>query len=182
MLADSYDGVILDLMLPGKDGMSICRDLRSKNIKIPILMLTARDTLADKITGLEGGTDDYLVKPFAFEELIARLQAILRRPPMIVPQALVANGIMLNAATREITKNGKVVPFSHKEFTILEYFMRNPGRVITRQEILDHAWEYEFNSFSNLVDVKIKNIRKKIDPDARIIETIRGTGYRLNPS
>ncbi len=176
----SYDAVILDVMLPGKDGVSICRDLRKQNHRIPILMLTAKDTLAEKITGLEEGADDYLVKPFAFEELVARLRALLRRPSAMVSEEIVMYGISLNASTRTVSRNGHVVPLSHKEFTILEYLMRNPGRVVTRQEILDHAWEYEFNPFSNLVDVKIKNIRKKVDPDAQVIETIRGAGYRLN--
>ena len=176
----SYDAVILDVMLPGKDGVAICRELRQQGNQIPILMLTAKDTLAEKIAGLEEGADDYLVKPFAFEEVVARLRAILRRPAAIVPDEIVSAGLSLNASTHSVTKDGHKIPLSHKEFTILEYLMRNPGRVITRQEILDHAWEYEFNPFSNLVDVKIKNIRKKIDPDARIIETVRGTGYLFN--
>lgn len=176
----SYDALILDVMLPGKDGLSICRDLRKQGHRIPVLMLTAKDTLAEKIAGLEEGADDYLVKPFAFEELVARLRALLRRPVPIVHDEIVRGEISLNASTRTVTRNGHVVPLSHKEFTILECLMRNPGRVVTRQEILDHAWEYEFNPFSNLVDVKIKNIRKKVDPDAMAIETIRGAGYRFN--
>ena len=176
----SYDGIILDLMLPTKDGMSICRDLRKQGNMIPILMLTAKDTTTEKIAGLEQGADDYLIKPFAFEELLARLRAILRRPATLITETLTSNDLMINTTTHQVTKRGKNIPLSHKEFTILEYLARNPNRVITRQEILDHAWEYEFNPFSNLVDVKIKNIRKKIDPDAVIIETVRGSGYRFN--
>ena len=179
-LNKSYDGIILDVMLPTKDGFSISHDLRAQGITTPILMLTARDTLADKISGFDGGADDYLVKPFAFEELIARLQAILRRPKNLVTQEIAVGGIRLNQTTREVQKDNQPIALSHKEFIILEYFMMNPDRVITRQEILDHAWEYEFNPFSNLVDVKIKNIRKKIDPKATLIETVRGAGYRFN--
>jgi len=177
----AYDGIILDLMLPTKDGMSICRDLRKDGNQTPILMLTAKDTLEDKVLGLEEGADDYLVKPFAFEELIARLRALLRRPKTsFTPKELSINGITLNTANHTVTKSGRLIPLSHKEFIILEYLMKNPDRVISRQEILDHAWEYEFNPFSNLIDVKIKNIRKKIDPDASLIETVRGAGYRFN--
>ncbi len=177
---DAYDVVVLDVMLPKKDGVAVCRDLRAKNISIPILMLTARDTLADKITGLNVGADDYLVKPFSFDELVARLHVLMRRTRSSYAQELNLNGIRLNPLTRRVFRNEKEVKLTQKEFAILAYLMRNPDRVLNRQEILDHVWDYEFTTFSNLVDVKIKNLRKKIDPRGKIIETVRNVGYRFN--
>jgi DNA-binding response OmpR family regulator len=176
----TYDVVVLDIMLPKKDGLTICRELRAQHISVPILLLTAKDTLADKVLGLNQGADDYLIKPFAFDELVARLHALLRRPPVTHVRELSIQDIVLNPLTRRVTKNRKVIKLTQKEFAILLYLMRNPGKVITRQEILDHAWDYDFTSFSNLVDVKIKNLRKKIDPQGVIIETIRSVGYRCN--
>ena len=178
--SDTYDAIILDIMLPLKDGISICKDVRAKNISTPILMLTARDTVSDKVTGLNIGADDYLVKPFSFDELMARLHALTRRPQSNYTQELNLNGIRLNPLTRRVFKNEKEVKLTQKEFEILAYFMRRPERVLTRQEILDHIWDYEFTTFSNLVDVKIKNLRKKIDPKGKIIETIWNVGYRFN--
>lgn len=178
--SDAYDIVILDVMLPQKDGIAICRDLRTKNISIPILMLTARDTVADKVAGLNMGADDYLVKPFSFDELIARLHVLMRRTRSLYMQELDMNGIRLNPLTHRVFKNEKEVKLTQKEFAILVYFMRKPDRVLNRQEILDHVWDYDFTTFSNLVDVKIKNLRKKIDPKGKIIETIWNVGYRFN--
>jgi len=178
--SDVYDVIILDVMLPLKDGISVCRDVRAKNISTPILMLTARDTISDKVTGLNVGADDYLVKPFSFDELIARLHALMRRPQSNYTKELNISGIRLNPLTRRVFKNEKEIKLTQKEFEILSYFMRRPERVLSRQEILDHVWDYDFTTFSNLVDVKIKNLRKKIDPRGKIIETIWNVGYRFN--
>jgi DNA-binding response OmpR family regulator len=178
--ADAYNAVILDIMLPQKDGLAVCRDLRTKNISIPILMLTAKDTIPDKITGLNVGADDYLVKPFSFDELVARLHVLMRRTHSAYTQELHLNAIRLNPLTRRVFKNDKEIKLTQKEFAILAYFMRNPDRVLNRQEILDHVWDYDFTTFSNLVDVKIKNLRKKIDPKGKVIETVWNVGYRFN--
>lgn len=177
---DAYDAIVLDVMLPKKDGIAVCRDLREKGISTPILMLTARDALTDKVVGLRVGADDYLVKPFAFDELVARLHALVRRRPMGYAGALEGHGIRLDPLTRRVSKNGTEVRLSEKEFAVLAYLMRNPDRVLNRQQILDHVWEYDFTTFSNLVDVKIRNLRRKIDQDATIIETVRNVGYRFN--
>ncbi len=177
---EGYDIVVLDVMLPKKDGISVCRDLRAQNISIPILMLTARDTVDDKVTGLNVGADDYLIKPFSFDELVARLHVLMRRTRSDYVRELDLNGIRLNPLTRRVFKNDKEIKLTQKEFAILAYLMRHPDRVLNRQEILDHVWDYEFTTFSNLVDVKIKNLRKKIDPKGKIIETIRNVGYRFN--
>ena len=177
---DAYNAVILDVMLPKKDGIAVCRDLRAKNISIPILMLTAKDTIPDKITGLHVGADDYLVKPFSFDELMARLYALMRRGSFPYAQELNLQNIQLNLFTHRVFKNNKEIKLTQKEFSILAYFMKNPDKVINRQEILDHVWEYDFTTFSNLVDVKIKNLRKKIDPKGKIIETVWNVGYRFN--
>ena len=177
---DAYDVVILDVMLPKKDGIAVCKDLRAKNISTPILMLTARDTITDKITGLNVGADDYLVKPFSFDELVARLHVLMRRPRSTYTQELNLSGIRLNPLTRRVFKNDTEVKLTQKEFAILAYFMRKPDWVLNRQEILDHVWDYDFTTFSNLVDVKIKNLRKKVDPKGKIIETVWNVGYRFN--
>jgi DNA-binding response OmpR family regulator len=177
---DGYDVAVLDIMLPKKDGISVCRDLRAQNISIPILMLTARDTISDKITGLNVGADDYLIKPFSFDELVARLHVLMRRPRSEYAQELNMNDIRLNPLTRRVFKNEKEIKLTQKEFAILTYLMRHPDRVLNRQEILDHVWDYDFTTFSNLVDVKIKNLRKKIDRKGKIIETVRNVGYRFN--
>jgi DNA-binding response OmpR family regulator len=177
---EAYDVIVLDIMLPKKDGIAVCRDLRAKNISTPILMLTARDTITDKITGLNVGADDYLIKPFSFDELVARLHVLMRRTRSTYTQELNLNGIRLNPLTHRVFKNEKEVKLTQKEFAILTYFMRKPDKVINRQEILDHVWDYDFTTFSNLVDVKIKNLRKKIDPKGKIIETVWNVGYRFN--
>jgi len=175
-----YDAIILDVMLPLKDGISVCKELRAKQITIPILILTAKDTVEDKITGLNIGADDYLIKPFSFDELLARLNALMRRPRSSYSQEIRIKNITLNLLTRRVFKNDKEVRLTQKEFALLSYFMRNPDVVLTRQEILDHVWDYDFTTFSNLVDVKVKNLRKKIDPKGEIIETIWNVGYRFN--
>jgi DNA-binding response OmpR family regulator len=176
-----YDLVILDLMLPGKDGFQICRSVREQQITTPILVLTARDATDDKVAALDAGADDYLVKPFSFEELMARVRALLRRPEQALPNQLVVRDLILDTTTRKVTRKGKELNLTLKEFNLLEYLMRNVDQVLTREQILDHLWDFAFDSFSNVVDVHIKNLRKKIDGNynEKLLETIRGVGYRI---
>ena len=176
-----YDAVILDLMLPKKNGIDVCKSWRSQNIVIPVLILTARDTTGDKITGLDSGADDYLVKPFDNEELLARLRALLRRPHQALANILTAGNLTLNPVTKKITCKGVDLALSLKEFTLLEYFMRNPNQVLSREQIMEHVWNYDFNSFANIVDAHVKNLRKKLSQVhyEQVLETVRGMGYRL---
>ncbi len=176
-----YDLVILDLMLPKKDGLEVCRNVRAKNITIPILVLTAKFDINDKVNTLDAGADDYLVKPFSLEELISRIRALLRRPPQSIPTVLTIQDLTLNNSTRKVTRAGKEIKLTVKEFAILEYLMRNPNQVISRSQILDHLWGSDFDSFSNVIDVHVKNLRKKVGNGRRkLIETIRGIGYRIS--
>jgi DNA-binding response OmpR family regulator len=177
----NFDLILLDLMLPKKDGLEVCKYLRKKGLSTPVLMLTAKDSTANKITGLDYGADDYVVKPFSFEELVARIKALLRRPSIIVPEILQAGNIKLNTKTREVTHNKRVINLTKKEFSLLECFLRNPNQVLTREQILENLWGWDYEGFSNVVDAHIKNLRKKIDrcQKGSLIETIQGTGYRL---
>lgn len=177
----NFDLILLDLMLPKKDGLEVCKYLRKKGLSTPVLMLTAKDSTANKITGLDYGADDYVVKPFSFEELVARIKALLRRPSIIVPEILQAGNLKLNTKTREVTHNKRVINLTKKEFSLLEYFLRNPNQVLTREQILENLWGWDYEGFSNVVDAHIKNLRKKIDryEKGSLIETIQGTGYRL---
>jgi DNA-binding response OmpR family regulator len=179
-----YDLVILDLMMPKKDGFEVCRNIRAHNITTPILVLTARESTDDKVRALDAGADDYLVKPFSVEELRARMRALLRRPEQVLPTELHVGSLVLNPATRKVLNNGEEVALTLKEFNLLEYFMRNPGRVLTREQIYDNLWDFVSNSFSNVIDVYVKNLRQKIGNDERgtILETVRGVGYRLRAS
>jgi DNA-binding response OmpR family regulator len=176
-----YDLIILDLMLPGMDGPEICKKLRSLNITTPILILTARDETDTKVDLLLSGADDYMVKPFSFDELNARIQSILRRPQSSVSVTLSVAGVELDTKNRIVKKGDKEIPLTLKEFTLLEYFMRNPNRVVNREELLSHLWDFNYSSFSNVVDVHVKNLRRKLgwDGEADILETVRGVGYRL---
>lgn len=175
-----YDLILLDLMLPGMDGLEICKALREANIIIPILILTARDEIDNKVELLMAGADDYIVKPFSFNELCARIQAILRRPTKMVPTKLEARDIVLDPSTQKVYKGGELVPLTLKEFVLLEYFMRRPNEVINREELLTHLWDFNFASFSNVVDVHVKNLRRKLnDNNQDFLETVRGVGYRL---
>lgn len=175
---NAYDLIILDILLPKKDGLTVCKNLRGNKIKTPILLLTAKDTLEDKIIGLDSGADDYLIKPFMLDELTARIRALLRRPQSSLPSLLKAKGIALNTIRREVTINGKHIDLTLKEFNLLEFLMRNVNSVVTREQILDHVWDLAFNSFTNVVDVHIKNVRKKIGREhAGLIKTVRGIGY-----
>jgi two-component system OmpR family response regulator len=176
-----YDLVILDLMLPSLDGLSICQGMRDANITTPVLILTARDEIDTKVRLLLTGADDYLVKPFAFEELCARIAALARRPVGALPAVLSAGEITLKSAEHVVTKGEKAVPLTLKEFVLLEYFMRHPNMVINREELLTHLWDFNYSSFSNVVDVHVKNLRKKLDLENSqvVLETIRGVGYRF---
>ena len=176
-----YDLLLLDVMLPGVDGFTLCRELRDKGLAVPVLMLTARDATTDKVTGLDSGADDYLVKPFAFEELLARIRTLLRRPPVTLPTTLVVGDLSLDPARRRVERGGEEIALSAKEFGLLELFMRHPGQVLTRDRILDHAWDEDYDAFSNIVDVYVGRLRRKLDkPGApSSIETLRGAGYVL---
>jgi len=177
---NEYDAVVLDLMLPGMRGEEICQLTRKADIHIPILILTARDDVGDTVSLLNMGADDYLAKPFSFDELVARLNALMRRPGTSEQVTLSTGDVTLNTATRTVKKSGKEIPLTLKEFSVLEYLMRNPNRVVSRDEIVDHVWDFHFPAFSNIVDVHVKNVRKKIgNHDKSVIETVRGVGYRL---
>ncbi len=176
-----YDLIILDLMLPGKDGFEICAEVRQQNINTPILILTARGAIEDKVEVLNSGADDYLIKPFLFEELLARLRALLRRPKESLPSKLSVRDLDLDTVTRTVTRKGKEISLTLKEFNMLEYLMRHAGQVMSREKIIDNLWDFGFDSFSNVVDVHAKNLRKKIDEPyhEKLLETIRGVGYRI---
>src|SRR3989344_225189 len=176
-----YDLVILDLMLPKKDGFEILKNVRNEGITIPILVLTARDATDDKVTALNDGADDYIVKPFSFEELLARVKALLRAPEPMIPNEIKIKDLILNIASRKAFRRGKEINLTLKEFGLLEYLMRHPNQVLTREQILDHLWDFAFDSFSNVVDVHVKNLRKKIgsEHNEKLLETIRGVGYKI---
>jgi DNA-binding response OmpR family regulator len=181
--ATAFDVVVLDGMLPGLDGFAVCRELRSERNRVPIIMLTGRDSVADRVHGLEAGADDYLVKPFAFAELLARVRALTRRHLDDRTAVLEAGGVRLDTHSHRVTVDGRDVELTAKEFSILEYFLHHPNRVLTRTQIEDHVWNYDFESESNLVEVYIARLRRKLSPGGggQLIQTLRGTGgYRLN--
>jgi DNA-binding response OmpR family regulator len=178
---NTFDLILLDVMLPELDGITLCKKIRSENIKIPVLMLTAKDSLDDKVTGLDIGADDYLVKPFEFNELTARIRALLRRPKQVLETELMGASISLNTTSHIVSKNSKDVKLTLKEFSILEVFMRNPDTVISREKIISTVWDYSYDTFSNVVDVHIKNLRKKLqNKNQNIFETVHGIGYKFN--
>jgi two-component system, OmpR family, response regulator len=176
-----YDLVVLDLMLPNKSGSEICKEARAQGVTVPILILTARAETEHKVELLLAGADDYMVKPFSFDELLARIQAILRRPSESLPTVLTAGEIELDPVGHTVRRDGEEVPLTLKEFRLLEYFMRHPNQVINREDFLTHLWDFNYEAFSNVVDVHIKNLRQKLDrkDSPSIFETIRGIGYRL---
>jgi two-component system, OmpR family, response regulator len=179
--ATDYDAIVLDVMLPGIDGFETCRRLRAADVWTPVVMLTARDAIEDRIAGLDRGADDYLTKPFSLAELLARLRALFRRQPAARPAVLRVGGLELDPATRRVARNGTEISLSAKEFALLETFMRAPGQVLTRFHLLEHVWDNSYESRSNIVDVYIRYLRKKLDGPfgVRSIETVRGSGYRL---
>ncbi len=178
---NNYDLFIFDIMMPELNGLALCKELRRQNIHTPILFLTARDTLEDKIEGLDIGADDYLVKPFEFNELTARIRALLRRPTEVMSTKLTGAEIILDTIKHTVEKNGKEIKLTLKEYSILELFLKNPNQVLSRDKIIASVWNYDYDTFSNIVDVHVKNLRKKLEKkDENIFETIHGIGYKFN--
>ena len=177
----SYDALVLDIMLPGRDGLSILRNLREQKNQVPVLLLTARDSLNERVEGLNLGADDYLTKPFYVEELTARLHTIVRRSSGQSLNVLHVEDLKVDLIKREVTRGGDSIDLTAREFELLEYLMRSPGRVFTRIQICEHVWNYHFDPQTNLVNVYIKRLRKKLDQpyELKLIQTLRGVGYRL---
>lgn len=179
---DDYDLMILDRMLPGVDGLTICRELRKANNHSPILILTAKDQIRDRVMGLDSGADDYLVKPFAFEELLARIRALLRRPTDTTSPVLSAQDLTLDPANFDVKRQGKTIDLSKREFALLEYLLRNQGRILSKQTIINHVWDFDADILPNTVEVYMGYLRQKVDKPFKgpeLIQTIRGFGYRL---
>jgi DNA-binding response OmpR family regulator len=177
-VSESYDIIVLDLMLPKKNGITIAKELRHENIHTPILMLTAKGEIDDKVTGLNSGADDYLVKPFAFEELVARVRALARRPEQIKNTKLEIKNLKLDLKNQEVRKDNKLIQLSKKEYQLLEYLMKNNGKVVSKDNIISHVWDYESNILPNTVEVFVKYLRNKLGKE--VIKTIRGFGYKIN--
>lgn len=181
--AADYDLLIVDIMMPEMDGLTLVKTLRSRGSQVPVLFLTARDSLQDKVSGLDCGGDDYLVKPFEFEELLARIRSLLRRsnPQQTASPQLVLADLVLDTRTHQVTRGGTEISLTPKDFAILDYLLRNQGTVLSREQILEHAWDFSYEGASNMVDVYIKTLRKKIDKDfePKLLHTVRGTGYVL---
>ena len=177
-----FDVILLDVMLPVRDGLDVCRNLRSRGVRTPILMLTAKDAIEDRVIGLDSGADDYLVKPFAFAELLARIRALSRREPALLGATLEIDDLVLDSAARTVTRAGTPIELTAKEFSLLEYLMRHPNQVLTRTMIAEHVWNYDFDNVTNVIDVHIKNLRRKIDGpfQRKLIHTARGAGYRMS--
>lgn len=176
-----HDLIILDLSLPKQDGLSVLQALRQAKVKTPVLLLTVRANIEDKVLGLDAGADDYLTKPFAFQELVARIRALLRRRAEAEPPILQVADLTLDPARRIVSRQGEKVELTPKEFSLLDYFMRNPGRVLTRTMIAEHVWDYTFDTTTNVIDVYVNYLRKKIDSDRepKLLYTVRGVGYVL---
>jgi DNA-binding response OmpR family regulator len=180
---EEYDLIVLDLMLPEKDGLAICRDLRAHSINTPILMLTAKGQLQDKVSGLDSGADDYLTKPFSFEELLARVRALSRRPKTALSTVLNVDGLTLDTQRFEAKRDGTPIRLSSKEFSLLEYLMRHANAILTKEQIISHVWNYEADILLNTVEVYMRNLRNKVDhpfPTKKpLLQTIRGFGYKI---
>lgn len=176
-----YDLIVLDIMLPGRDGISVCKELRSKKIGTPILMLTAKDKIGDKVLGLDSGADDYLTKPFSFDEFLARVRALLRRKEASKTTTLKVADLELDQLTHTVKRGGKEIPLTAKEYALLEYLMLNANQVVTRTMLSEHVWHEDFDSFTNVIDVYVNYLRNKVDKGfkKRLIRTVRGTGYAL---
>jgi DNA-binding response OmpR family regulator len=176
-----FDLIILDIMLPKKDGLTVCRELRAKKVNTLVLMLTAKDTVEDRVLGLDAGADDYLVKPFAFNELLARVRALLRREGLVKTSKLQVGDLAMDVLTRDVWRGERKIELTAKEYAILEYFMRRPNVVVTRTMLGESVWDYEFDGISNIIDVYVRRLRRKLDMDGQgsLIQTLRGAGYRL---
>ena len=181
-LAFAYDVIVLDIMLPKMNGLEMLREIRNRRVKSPVLLLTARDGVDDRVRGLDVGADDYLVKPFAFPELLARIRALLRRPPLQSGNLLSINDLEMDLTQREVRRAGRRIELSPREFSLLELLLRHPNHVLTRTQIVEHVWNFDFFTDTNVVDVYIGYLRRKIDHgfDAQLIQTVRGVGYRLS--
>lgn len=179
--SNEYDAIILDLMLPKMDGISLCRKMRADKINIPVLMLTAKDSVKDKVTGLDSGANDYLTKPFSFEELLARIRVLLRKNETSASTKLQAGDLVLDLLTHRVMRAGKEIILTNKEYALLEYLMRNAGSIITRTMISEHVWDINFDTFTNVIDVYVNYLRNKIDKGNKnkLIHTIRGRGYTI---
>ena len=179
---NTYDLAILDVMIPAPDGFAVCRELRKAGQRMPILMLTARDAVEDRITGLDSGADDYLTKPFEFRELLARLRALLRRPGTLQAAELVIADLVVNTVGQNVSRGGRAIPLTAKEYALIEFLARNAGRVVGRAEIAEHVWDEEFDPFSNLIEVYINRVRRKVDSSSAkpLLHTRRGSGYVLS--
>lgn len=181
-VVEEYDVILLDIMLPGMDGITLCKKLREEKNYTPVIMITARDTVDDKVIGLDAGADDYLVKPFSFEELLARIRSVVRRTTS-KETILHVDSLSLNPATHIVVRNDIAIDLTGKEYALLEYFMHHPGHVLTREQILSHVWDYSYDSASNIIEVLIKRLREKIDKafpqEKALFTTIRGLGYKL---
>ena len=179
---NDYDLVILDVMLPKKNGFAVCKEIREEGILTPILMLTVRDQLKDKVRGLQEGADDYLTKPFAFEELLARIKALLRRTQDYKTKTLKVGDLELDPVSRKVSREGKIITLTGKEYALLEYLMRNKGRIITQSMMIDHVWDMNYDGLSNVVNVYINHLREKIDKEfsRKYIHTLRGSGYKID--
>jgi heavy metal response regulator len=177
-----FDVIVLDIMLPVRDGIDVCRELRRRGVQTPILMLTARDAVEDRVRGLDSGADDYLVKPFAFAELLARLRALARRERSVLGTRLQVGDLVLDTTTREVSRRGRCMTLTSKEYALLEYLMRHPNQVLTRTMIAEHVWNYDFDNATNVIDVHVRNLRRKMDDPfpTKLIHTVRGAGYRIS--
>lgn len=180
---EEYDLILLDLLLPGMDGVTICKELRNKQVHTPILMLTAKGQIQEKVEGLDSGADDYMTKPFSFEELLARIRALIRRPKRSLSETLKVGALTLNTVSYDVVRSGKPIGLSSKEFALLEFLMRHAGSVLTKDQIISHVWDYEADILPNTVEVYIRNLRTKIDhpfpKEKALIQTMRGFGYKL---
>lgn len=178
----AYDAMVVDIMLPKLDGLSLIQRLRSRDVRVPVLILSARASVDDRVRGLQAGGDDYLTKPFAFSELLARVQALIRRATRTAePTRLTAGNLTLDLLSREVQRDGEKIELQPREFALLEYLMRHPNRVVTKTMILEHIFDYSFDPQTNVVDVLVHRVRGKVDPDKTMIQTIRGVGYVLRP-
>lgn len=178
---NSFDLIVLDVMLPEMDGVSLCSQIREKEIMTPVIMLTAKDSVDDRVRGLDAGADDYLVKPFSFKELLARIRSLLRRGDNTKQSVLRVGDLVMDPASREVKRGERIIDLSRKEYSLLEYLMRNQNQVLTRTMIAEHVWDYDFDSFTNTIDVYIRYLRKKIDEGEpkKLIRTARGIGYKI---
>jgi len=185
MLAETtpYDAAVVDIMLPKLDGLTVVQRLRGKNIRTPVIILSAKASVEDRVAGLQAGSDDYLTKPFAFSELLARIQALIRRSTRADdPTKLTVGDLTLDLLTREVSRGSEKVELQPREFALLEYLMRHPGRTVTKTMVLEHVWDYSFDPQTNVVDVLVHRLRAKVDPDKTRLHTIRGVGYALRPA